>query len=392
MKYLPAMSKIASLSQCLNITASIYILLMAFILVSCTTESTPVYRLSTSSTPSEAGSVNPGGGEFDDGDEVQLTAAANENWTFEGWEGDAAGSQNPITISMDSDKSVTARFIRLTYPLTINIEGQGTVTETVTQPKTTNYDAETVITLEAASDTGWIFDNWQGDLQGNQNPIQISMDGPKTITASFLPKEYSVNLQSDGPGSVSVNPDRERYLYGDLVTFTATPDENVEFLGWLGTFDNKSQVVDYEITGNVEITGFFSTVENAIRVVTSGFRLEEGLVRDAIFEISNFLTESIQLVEFTVDNEDGERFATSDISEPIGIDSRTFLELTVMFESGVTDPETFELWRFNWTFSFKGESYRISQVVGEPESNNKRGDQISGSGNAAASVNIIRSE
>ena len=176
------------------------------------------------------------------------------------------------------------------------------------------------------------------------------------------------------------------------MTFTATPDENVEFLGWLGTFDNKSQVVDYEITGNVEITGFFSTVENAIRVVTSGFRLEDGLVRDAIFEISNFLPEGIQLVEFTVDNEEGERFATSDISEPIGIDSRTFLELTVMFESGVTDPETFEMWTFNWTFSYKGESYQISQVVGEPESNNKRRDQLAGSENRATIVKIIRPE
>ena len=210
MKDLPAMSKVAPPSQHLNAIASILILLMAFISVSCTTESTPVYRLNTSSVPAEAGNVNPGGGEYNDGDEVQLTAAANENWAFEGWEGDVAGSENPITISMDSDKSVTARFIRLTYPLTINIEGEGTVTETVIQSKTTNYDAGTFITLEAASATGWIFNNWQGDLQDTQNPIQISMDGPKTITATFLPEEYSVNLQSDGPGSVSVNPVRER--------------------------------------------------------------------------------------------------------------------------------------------------------------------------------------
>ncbi|NBB77180.1 MAG: hypothetical protein GVY02_07355, partial [Bacteroidetes bacterium] len=173
---------------------------------------------------------------------------------------------------------------------------------------------------------------------------------------------------------------------------TGTPDENVEFLGWLGTFDNKSRVVDYEITGNVEITGFFSTVENAIQVITTGFRLEEGLVRDALFEIYNFLPEGIQLVEFTVDNEEGERFATSNNSEPVGIDSRTFLELTVMFESGVTDPETFEMWTFNWTFSYKGKSYQISRIVGEPESNNKRGNQLSGSGNSAASLNIIRPE
>ena len=44
------------------------------------------------------------------GDYVTLTATPNSGWTFSSWSGDATGSANPITIIMNSNKSVTANF------------------------------------------------------------------------------------------------------------------------------------------------------------------------------------------------------------------------------------------------------------------------------------------
>jgi len=39
-----------------------------------------------------------------------LTANAAEGWYFDRWEGDLEGSENPDTLVMDSDKTVTAVF------------------------------------------------------------------------------------------------------------------------------------------------------------------------------------------------------------------------------------------------------------------------------------------
>jgi hypothetical protein len=46
------------------------------------------------------------------GTQVKLTATPEEGWVFSHWEGDLYGSENPITIIMDSEKSVMAVFVR----------------------------------------------------------------------------------------------------------------------------------------------------------------------------------------------------------------------------------------------------------------------------------------
>jgi hypothetical protein len=42
---------------------------------------------------------------------VQLTANSASGYNFSDWSGNASGSANPITVTMDGDKSVTANFI-----------------------------------------------------------------------------------------------------------------------------------------------------------------------------------------------------------------------------------------------------------------------------------------
>jgi len=53
---------------------------------------------------------SPGTYTYDEGTEVAIRAIPNSGYTFSGWSGDASGTTNPITITMDSDKSITASF------------------------------------------------------------------------------------------------------------------------------------------------------------------------------------------------------------------------------------------------------------------------------------------
>jgi hypothetical protein len=77
------------------------------------------YGLTTSVNPSGSGSIsvdpqpNCGGGRYQAGTQVQLTASPYDDYSFDYWSGDASGSPNPVTIITDRDKEVTGHFVRL---------------------------------------------------------------------------------------------------------------------------------------------------------------------------------------------------------------------------------------------------------------------------------------
>lgn len=59
------------------------------------------------------GNVSPTGGVYPAGQPVVLTATASNYYQFSGWTGDLGGSTNPVTITMDADKTITATFAAL---------------------------------------------------------------------------------------------------------------------------------------------------------------------------------------------------------------------------------------------------------------------------------------
>jgi uncharacterized repeat protein (TIGR02543 family) len=53
---------------------------------------------------------NPNQTSYASGTSVQLTATANSGYTFTGWSGDITGTANPVTVTMNSNKTITANF------------------------------------------------------------------------------------------------------------------------------------------------------------------------------------------------------------------------------------------------------------------------------------------
>ncbi|MDO5576491.1 MAG: pectinesterase family protein [Fibrobacter sp.] len=68
------------------------------------------YALQTSVASGE-GTVAPENGTFTDGQEVTLTAVPEKGWVFSNWSGDISGDLNPVTVTMTSDKSISAVFV-----------------------------------------------------------------------------------------------------------------------------------------------------------------------------------------------------------------------------------------------------------------------------------------
>ena len=125
--------------------------------------------------------------DYESGTRVKLTAIPDDGWIFVEWSGDHTGTENPIQLTMDQAMSITAKFEKVSYALTIEIEGNGTVNEEIVEAKTSSkdYDSGTTVKLTAIPDAGWIFVGWSGDHTGIENPIQLTMDKAMTIVASF---------------------------------------------------------------------------------------------------------------------------------------------------------------------------------------------------------------
>ncbi|MFH1422425.1 MAG: FG-GAP-like repeat-containing protein [Planctomycetota bacterium] len=69
------------------------------------------YLLTLSSNNSIRGTVSPEGESwYDANEEVTLIAIANTRYEFTGWSGDSTSTDNPLTIQMDSAKTITGMF------------------------------------------------------------------------------------------------------------------------------------------------------------------------------------------------------------------------------------------------------------------------------------------
>ncbi len=71
------------------------------------------YTLTTGATAGGAVVVSPEQTDYLSGTVVTLTGAADVGWYFSGWNGDTSGATNPVTITMDADKTVQGDFTAL---------------------------------------------------------------------------------------------------------------------------------------------------------------------------------------------------------------------------------------------------------------------------------------
>ncbi|MFA4836961.1 MAG: Ig-like domain-containing protein, partial [Dehalococcoidia bacterium] len=168
------------------------------------------YKLVATVDPLGSGTVTfspaqPADG-YDAGTAVSLTASANTGYNFDRWSVDASGTAKTATVTMNSDKSITAHFSALPppppkYTLTINIEptGSGTITLSPAQPDG-GYDAGTTVSLTAQASKGYTFDRWSGDISGTIKTATLTMEANRSVTARFTP------LDTVAPGVLSANP------------------------------------------------------------------------------------------------------------------------------------------------------------------------------------------
>lgn len=171
----------------------------AFFLMSCSTgDETKMYDVKVSVSPSEAGSISPSADStYEEGQKISLRANPIESHTFSSWSGDIDTTDNPLSLTVDQNYTITANFDKKSYELSINTEGEGTVNEEIVQTKSKDYEHGTVVKLTANPSEGWIFSEWRGDISRTENPTQIIVDSKTDINTIFEPASTNVTVSAD---------------------------------------------------------------------------------------------------------------------------------------------------------------------------------------------------
>ncbi len=209
---------------------------------------TPVsYTLTVAQTGDGNGILTPtvGAHEYLSGTMALVSAVAQADSDFAGWQGACTGAAPTCALWMDADKAVTATFTLksvtpVSYTLTVAQAGDGNGTLT---PPVGGHEylsgATALITATAAPDSD--FAGWQGACTGATPTCAVLMDADKAVTATFTlksvtPVSYTLTVAQAGTGNGTLTPPVgiHEYLSGATVLITATAQADSDFAGWQG--------------------------------------------------------------------------------------------------------------------------------------------------------------
>lgn len=190
----------------------------------------PTYTINTSAT---VGGTASGGGKYEQGAFVTLTAMPESEYLFIGWteNGEQVSTDESFTFIVEQDRTLVANFEPIPqtfYTVQVSstqggkVEGGG------------SYEKGTYIMVNAVPDNGYRFLYWEED--GEQvipdANITFMVIRNRTLVAVFepIPKPvYTIQVSSTQGGGVDGGGS---YSEGESVTVTATCDAGYRFLRW----------------------------------------------------------------------------------------------------------------------------------------------------------------
>ena len=130
--------------------------------------------LNVTASPAAAGTVtkSPSANYYAPNSTVQLTAKANEGWKFVGWEGAVTGTTETVSVTMDKEKSVVAKF-ELVGETTVNLLKDG------------DFPSSSVIST--SQDASWFLG--QGSNWGNSAAKTSVSGGTATVNVTTIGSE-----------------------------------------------------------------------------------------------------------------------------------------------------------------------------------------------------------
>ncbi len=184
-----------------------------------------------------------------------VSAVPTNGWLFLRWEGDASGTNNPLSLTMNAPKSVTAIF---GTTVGTQVIGSGLIELNASNP----IPYGTVVRATAIPNNGSYFVQWGSALTGTNSPAEFAVVSTNQVRAVFgtlQAGQAALWLRIVGAGSVGVAPRQQVYTVGDSVTLTATPlGTTNQFNGWSGDAVSAANPLVLTLNTSKAVTANFS--------------------------------------------------------------------------------------------------------------------------------------
>ncbi|MFO7673493.1 MAG: ice-binding family protein [Lutibacter sp.] len=219
------------------------------------------------------GGVTTGGGSFDGGTSVTVTATPNPLYTFENWtEGGVIvpGATATYQFVIAGNRTLVANYTLIPPTQFAVLVSSNPVLGGVTTG-TGLYDEGSLVTVTAEPNAGFTFLNWtEGGVivPGATANYEFVIVADRTLVANYVPVQFIIAL-SVSPDLTGTTVGAGTFDIGSLRTVTATPEAGFVFENWTENNLEVSRNANYQF----ELTGNRTLVANFIVEPTAQFSL-----------------------------------------------------------------------------------------------------------------------
>jgi uncharacterized repeat protein (TIGR02543 family) len=230
------------------------------------------YTIAMTATNGSVG-YNPSAASYDSNTTVQLTATPGSGYSFASWSGDITSTSNPVNVTMNTNKTITANFTLNTYQLTVVASTGGTISAPASSPLVVNYGVTTTIT--ATPSTGYSFVKWSRSnvyvIIADSSAINttVTLSDSATVTAIFSLNAYALSISATN-GSVTKTPEQASYTHGSSVQLTPQPNAGYFFVNWSGDLTGNANPASITMDASKNISAMFAPVSYSISYNLNG--------------------------------------------------------------------------------------------------------------------------
>ena len=195
-----------------------------------------------------------GSGDYENGQQVEIEAVANEGYEFTQWSDGDKNAKRTITVS--GEATYIAYFGYKSYEIVANAndEVMGVVTGGGTYQFTDN------VTLTATPNEGYHFVEWEDKSTETTRVITVAVGGG-SYTATFAPNQYEIKVESENTDMGAVEGGGMYDFYSE-VEISAIANDGYHFVEWNDGDKNATRKV------TVPLNGATFTAKFAINIYT----------------------------------------------------------------------------------------------------------------------------
>ena len=214
--------------------------------------------ITTTVVPEEGGAVT-GGGAYWIGETCTLRAVAKEGYTFVDWteNGQQVSTEPTLSIFVMESHDLQANFSVNSYEVSVEAQPE----EGGAVAGTGIYDYGTTVTISATPNEHYEFVNWTEDgvLVSNSDEYAFAVNRSRHLVANFAHESFTVSA-TVLPANAGVIEGVGNYVYGQIATLTAHPNDNYEFLEWTenGAFVSNQTSFSFVVTQNRVFKAYFT--------------------------------------------------------------------------------------------------------------------------------------